>query len=51
MPMVVVLLVKSKSILSYEIADPGLVSMENKVDTYIMYGEIHGHIVTDYLPE
>ena len=22
-----------------------------KVDTYIMYAEIHGHIVTDYLPE
>ena len=27
------------------------VSMENKVDTYIKYAEIHGHIVTDYLPE
>ena len=26
------------------------VSMENKVYTYIMYGEIHGHIVTDYIP-
>jgi len=27
------------------------VSTGKKVDTYIMYTEIHGHIVTDYLPE
>ena len=24
---------------------------KKKVDTYIMYAEIHGYIVTDFLPE